>query len=446
MTSISSLYLATDGFAGLQEVIAVLRAKGYQTIGPVVRGAVMLAEVHHAGELARGVSDVQEKGSYRLDKNESAGFFAHNLGPMSWKTFLFPPRSKLWSVTSVCPELNEAKETPTAVCANKAHKGGFDAVIPANSEQTPTKEGRVLPNEMQEAPLAFIGVRACDAAAIAVQDRVFLCRSPESHYAARRRKLFILTVHCSTAARTCFCPSLGTGPEFPFDSETNDFAAGEENGLEETKRDGTAHGSGDIACTPGKEAGSFYFRALSRRGKEVLEEVAALLAPEKFLSCSQDSATYLCHVQQVLRRTKDSIVRSMDQKNIKNEIAARLGSNVWQAFGDACLGCANCTLVCPTCFCSSISDSTAVSGSVAERFENWDSCFNIDFSYTHGGARRESVASRYRQWFSHKFSSWHDQFGSSGCVGCGRCIAWCPVGIDVTESLLTLKKEGRHEE
>ena len=78
-------------------------------------------------------------------------------------------------------------------------------------------------------------------------------------------------------------------------------------------------------------------------------------------------------------------------------------------------------------------------GARAERWRKWDSCFTLDFSYIHGGSVRTSAAARYRQWLSHKLATWIDQFGSSGCVGCGRCITWCPVGIDITEEVAAIR-------
>jgi sulfhydrogenase subunit beta (sulfur reductase) len=104
-----------------------------------------------------------------------------------------------------------------------------------------------------------------------------------------------------------------------------------------------------------------------------------------------------------------------------------------------CLGCANCTLACPTCFCASVSDTTDLEGETAARVRRWDSCFTLDHSYIHGGSVRASLRARYRQWLTHKLASWIDQFGVSGCVGCGRCITWCPVGIDITEEVAAIR-------
>jgi len=86
-----------------------------------------------------------------------------------------------------------------------------------------------------------------------------------------------------------------------------------------------------------------------------------------------------------------------------------------------------------------VEDTTDLAGETAERVRRWDSCFNSRYSYIHGGNVRQSTRSRYRQWLTHKVASWHDQFGSSGCVGCGRCITWCPVGIDITEEIAAIR-------
>ena len=110
-----------------------------------------------------------------------------------------------------------------------------------------------------------------------------------------------------------------------------------------------------------------------------------------------------------------------------------------------CLACANCTMVCPTCFCNSVQDVTDLSVQESSRVRSWDSCFNPDFAQVHGGNYRSSVKGRYRQWLTHKFSSWFDQFDVSGCVGCGRCITWCPVGIDVTEEIAAIRQSSQQE-
>jgi sulfhydrogenase subunit beta (sulfur reductase) len=96
--------------------------------------------------------------------------------------------------------------------------------------------------------------------------------------------------------------------------------------------------------------------------------------------------------------------------------------------------------VCPTCFCSTVEDVTDITGEHAERWQKQDSCFTMDFSFLHGGSVRASTRSQYRQWLTHKLATWIDQFDESGCTGCGRCITWCPVAIDLTEEVDAIRK------
>jgi sulfhydrogenase subunit beta (sulfur reductase) len=125
--------------------------------------------------------------------------------------------------------------------------------------------------------------------------------------------------------------------------------------------------------------------------------------------------------------------RTMDTKGIKELLYRNYENPRWDDVAKRCLTCGNCTMVCPTCFCTTVEDITDLTGEHVERWRKLDSCFTMDFSYIHGGSVRSSPRARYRQWMTHKLATWIDQFGTSGCVGCGRCITWCPVGIDITE-------------
>jgi Fe-S-cluster-containing hydrogenase component 2 len=135
-----------------------------------------------------------------------------------------------------------------------------------------------------------------------------------------------------------------------------------------------------------------------------------------------------------------SMRRSMHTEGIKELLYSSYDSEHWNRVAERCLSCTNCTMVCPTCFCSNVEDITDLKGGYTERWRVWDSCFTNDFTYIHGNPSiRSSTASKYRHWIVHKLASWIDQFGTSGCVGCGRCITWCPVGIDITEEIASLR-------
>lgn len=264
---------------------------------------------------------------------------------------------------------------------------------------------------LQEAPepakFAFLGVRSCELHAIEVQDRVFL-QGPyvDPGYKARRENAFIIAVNCAQAGGTCFCVSMNTGPK---------AAAGY-----------------DLALTEVVEGGKHYFvaEAGTERGREVLKEV-----PHRPAGDAERGTA-----DRIISETARHMGRTMETAGIKELLYANLEHPRWDNVAARCLTCANCTMVCPTCFCTTVEDVTDLTGDHAERWRKWDSCFTADFSYIHGGSVRTSAKSRYRQWMTHKLATWIDQFGTSGCVGCGRCITWCPVGIDITEEAKAIRE------
>ena len=258
---------------------------------------------------------------------------------------------------------------------------------------------------LDETRLAFIGVRSCELHAIGIQDRVFLGgRAVERDYAARRSDTFIVAVNCFEPGGTCFCVSMGTGPkaEAGYDLALTEILDGEHRLLVEV----------------GTEEGADVLEGLPRRAAGEDDLTAA--------SAAVDGAA-----QKMGRRLDATDLRDLLQRNLEHPR--------WDEVAERCLTCGNCTMVCPTCFCTSVEDTTDLTGESAERTRVWDSCYSVDYSHIHGGSIRPTGRSRYRQWLTHKFGTWHDQFGSSGCVGCGRCITWCPVGIDVTEELTAIR-------
>lgn len=358
--------------ANLQKLFNLLIHNKYQLIGPkVCDNAITYETIKAIEDLPVGRGDEQEKGYYRLTQRSNKALFEYNAGPHSWKQFLHPPKLPLWqTIESSFPKY------------------------------------------------AFVGVRACDLSAIAIQDRVFL-QGPyiDLNYKKLRESVFVLAVNCTRAGKTCFCASMKTGPK--------------------------AMSGYDLALTEILTPEEHYFivETGSSLGAEMLNRLDSKEADEK--------ETYM--VQELLEKCSAQMGRALDTSKIKETLSRSLEHAAWDNVANRCLACANCTLVCPTCFCTTIEDVTDLTGQKAERWRKWDSCFTSDFSYLHGGSIRTSIKSRYRQWLTHKFSTWFDQFGTSGCVGCGRCITWCPAAIDVTEEIKAIcstgtidEKESRH--
>ena len=253
---------------------------------------------------------------------------------------------------------------------------------------------------------AFLGVRACELHAIAIQDRVFL-EGPwvDATYAARRRDCLLIAVNCGVPGGTCFCASMGTGPQAD---------AGFDLALTELL-DADSHA---FLVETGSDAGARWLDRVPHRAATPAELAAAAA---------------------VSARAAQGMGRSLDTEGIKELLQGNPHHPRWDDVAARCLTCGNCTMVCPTCFCTTVEDRGDLTGTFAERVRRWDSCFTLDFSYLHGGSVRNTARSRYRQWMTHKLAHWIDQFGTSGCVGCGRCITWCPVGIDITAEAAAIR-------
>lgn len=252
--------------------------------------------------------------------------------------------------------------------------------------------------------LALFGVRPCELKGIEVLDRVLTggdYRDPS--YSARREKILIIAVNCTEPGGTCFCLSMGTGP-----------VAGSGFDILLTEVTGERH--------------YFLVEAGSDRGREILKD----LSPRKA------SKEEVKEGKRLLARARERMGRSLERDGIRELLYNSHDHPHWDEVSKRCLACGNCTFVCPTCFCTTFEDKVDLKGRT-ERWQRWDSCFTLDFTYIHGGSIRSSIRSRYRHWVTHKLSTWVDQFGVFGCVGCGRCITWCPVGIDITRVVEALR-------
>jgi len=365
-TVCSPLWLAPK--ERLQELIDTLRTQRYAVVAPVIdQAAIVYDEIDHIDRLPRGWIDFQAAGHYQLQRTDSDRWFDFVVGPHSWKKYLFPSRCVL-------------------------------------STGTPSPEGWQFESTSDDAPAyAFLGVRACELAAIQVQDRVFL-NGPwvDPIYQHRRSRAFIIAVNCTRSGENCFCVSMQTGPR--------------------------CHTGYDLALT--ETADGFIVDIGSERGQEL---VATLELP----AAAQEERTLADLLQQ---RAAAQQSKRMDTEDLPQLLMENLEHPRWKDVGDRCLSCTNCTMVCPTCFCCSVDDVTDLNTGEVERQRQWDSCFHEAFSNLNGRPVRNDIRSRYRQWLTHKLATWHDQFGTSGCVGCGRCITWCPVGIDITTEVAALRE------
>jgi len=354
----------------LDGLLSNLRKFGYHPIGPRVEDNVIVyAPLDGLDDLPRGYNSEQDAGRYRLIFTGHSRYFDVTPGAQSWKQFLFPPRSPLFS----------------------ARRDNGKWKIEEEAQAAPT--------------YAFIGVRPCELAAILVQDRVFLREEwSDSIYRLRRQSAFILSMNCLHPCGTCFCASMGTGPkaETGFD-------------LSLTELDDV------FMVSIGSEAGRLALGGLN------LQPASAFL---------------LQAANKGLEDARKRMGRSVpDPEALPELLLGNLEHPQWDDVASRCLSCTNCTQVCPTCFCWDASDQLSLSGKNSQRVRVWDSCFNPDYSYIAGGNTRPNTRARYRQWLTHKMASWKHQFDVSGCVGCGRCITWCPAGIDLTAEIAALREE-----
>ena len=371
MTTPATTAAVTLAAEDLDTLFDALRSRGYRVVGPTVRdGAILYAELDAAGSLPVGWTDEQAPASYRLARREDEAVFGYAVGPHSWKAELLPPRVRLWQA--------------------RRQNGGF-----------------AVDEEPAAAPTAFIGVRPCELAAIAIQDRVFLeGEHQDRDYAARRADVFLVAADCGDPSELCFCTAVGGGP-------------GAKEGF-------------DLALTEILEG---EHRFLVRAGSPAGEAVLADLPVHPATATDQDEAAAI-----VARAARDMDGR-FDPTDLHDLLMRNLDAKRYDEVAERCLSCGNCTLVCPTCFCTHVEDTSALDGSTAERTRVWDTCFSVQYAEMHGGNTRPAPRARYRQWLTHKLATWEDQFGSLGCVGCGRCIAWCPVGIDIRAEVEGIRVE-----
>ncbi len=358
----------------LQELFSALEKRGYSLIGPRIRDGAIVFE---------NIGSVADLPKGWTDDQRAGSYSLRKRNDDALFGFVIGPVS--WKKFLFPPRVR-------LLSATKTGKGFHVDSDPTPPDSVPRK-------------LAFVGVRSCELNALALHDKVFASGEyTDPTYNKIRESTCLVAVDCLAPGGNCFCASMGTGPQ-----------AGE---------------GFDLALTEVISNGSHYFGV--RTGTPLGTELLAEVQHREATAVEEESANTAA------AQAAGHMGRKLSLENIKRALYDHFDDQEWDDVAKRCLTCANCTMVCPTCFCSTVEDTTDLTGNKAERIRRWDSCFTMDFARVAGGNMRPSTKARYRQWLMHKFAYWEDQFGRPGCVGCGRCITWCPVGIDVTAQVNTL--------
>lgn len=362
----------------LDNLIEEIHSMGYEIIGPKAKDqTIILSSISTLSDLPRGYSSKQAPGKFELIHKKSQQYFGVTNGPHSWKQYFFPSKSELMRF-----QKNGGKSSWTV------------------------EEG-----EKNSPRYAMLGVRPCDLAAIEIQDKVFLREEwCDPIYRDRRSKALLVVVNCLEPCDTCFCASMGTGPD--------------------------AKEGFDLCLTEMED--SFLVEVGSEAGRMAMNP--------KSISWQPASAFMLQNARKGVEAAKNQMGRKLpNPEKLQDELLNNLDHPQWDEVSKRCMSCTSCTQVCPTCFCWNTYDTTILPGDTIIRNREWDSCFNPDYSYVFGGNTRPNTRSRYRQWLTHKWASWFDQYGTSGCVGCGRCITWCPAEIDHVEEITAIREGAQTE-
>jgi len=291
----------------------------------------------------------------------------------------------------------------------KTVKSPKDAFFPQSETlYTCQKDGKgitVTPEALQKESFVLFGVRACDVKGFAVLDKVFLTDPVDSFYAARRSHGTVVSLACHAPEESCFCKVFGIDCAEP---------------------------QGDVATWFVDDF--LYWNPLTEKGQALTDALNDLLQDADTAPVEAEKAA----IREIVEKLPNMAL-SLEGWGADAE-AEKFNSPLWESLYKPCLACGTCTFVCPTCQCYDIKDYTA--GSTVSRYRCWDSCMYSDFTMMAHGNNRNSQMQRYRQRFMHKlvyFPANND--GMFSCVGCGRCVEKCPMGLNIVKVIKAFGKE-----
>ena len=301
-------------------------------------------------------------------------------------------------------EWSEGVEWSSALNTTKSPKDFF---FPQTEDlmrfKTEGKNIEVIDVREELSPFVVFGVRACDVKSFDILDRVFLTEPRDSFYAMKRERGIIVSLACTRPAETCFCTTFGINAAEP---------------------------AGDVSTWKTEDA--LYLQANTEKGAALLESLKDILE-----DASEDAVT----------EQKERIAKIMDKLPLKDLSTDAFGGGktqelfndpAWDELSSTCLGCGTCTFVCPTCQCYDIKDFNTGNGVI--RYRCWDSCMYSEFTKMAHGNNRLTQKERFRQRFMHKLVYYpENNDGLFSCVGCGRCLAKCPISMNIVK---VMKKIG----
>lgn len=263
--------------------------------------------------------------------------------------------------------------------------------------KTEGKNIEVIDTRKETEDFVVFGVRACDVKSFDILDRVFLVDPVDSYYASRREHGIIVSVACTRPSETCFCQTFGINPATP---------------------------AGDVSVW--KTEDEIFFEANTDKGAEFLKKIEGLTE-----DCNTDAV-------EKQKEQISAIMKKLPLADLKTDAFGGgkteefFNASQWDELSETCLGCGTCTFVCPTCQCYDIKDFNTGNGVV--RFRCWDSCMYSEFTKMAHGNNRNSQKERFRQRFMHKLVYYpENNEGIFGCVGCGRCLAKCPISMNIVK-------------